>query len=234
MPKKIGTVQWRQKRKKEHLEKRIYRYYIFCEGTQTEPQYFKGFKRLIEENPIYRDMVLVEIEPCGAETLRVVNQAEKYVRDNDITKGQIWCVYDKDSFPPEHFNGAQQRIDELNRQGNDEIHYHAAWSNECIEFWFLLHFCYYTSNNIRTEYIKTINNYYRKYGINKYQKNSDETFRYLLEYGDPKAAIRYAKKIISSHPSSTPSNIAPGTKVYELVEELAKYLQDDIRKRFMK
>lgn len=46
-----------------------YRYYIFCEGLQTEPLYFQGFKRLIEENPIYREMVLIEIEPCGAETL---------------------------------------------------------------------------------------------------------------------------------------------------------------------
>ena len=51
-------------------------YYIFCEGLQTEPLYFQGFKRLIEENPIYREMVLIEIEPCGAETLRVIHQAE--------------------------------------------------------------------------------------------------------------------------------------------------------------
>lgn len=31
-----------------------------------EPQYFAGFKRLIEENPIYKDMGLIETEPCAA------------------------------------------------------------------------------------------------------------------------------------------------------------------------
>ena len=62
-------------------------YYIFCEGLQTEPLYFQGIKRLIEENPIYREMVLIEIEPCGAETLRVIHQAERYVKENQISKG---------------------------------------------------------------------------------------------------------------------------------------------------
>lgn len=48
-----------------------YRYYIFCEVQQTEPRYFEGFKKLIEDNPVYRDMVLIEIESCQAETMRV-------------------------------------------------------------------------------------------------------------------------------------------------------------------
>ena len=43
-------------------------------------------------------MVLIEIEPCAAETMRVIGMAERYVKKNKIQKGQIWCVYDKDSF----------------------------------------------------------------------------------------------------------------------------------------
>jgi len=50
MPKKIGTEMWRRKRQQGYLEMKEYRYYIFCEGLQTEPLYFQGFKRLIEEN----------------------------------------------------------------------------------------------------------------------------------------------------------------------------------------
>ena len=79
MPKKIGTEMWRRKRQQGYLEMKEYRYYIFCEGLQTEPLYFQGFKRLIEENPIYREMVLIEIEPCGAETLRVIRSEERRV-----------------------------------------------------------------------------------------------------------------------------------------------------------
>ena len=66
--------------------------------------------------------------------MRVIGKAEEYVRENKITKGQIWCVYDKDSFPSCDVNGVVQRANMLN-QKNPELQYHAAWSNECIEFW---------------------------------------------------------------------------------------------------
>lgn len=231
MSKKAAMEEWKKKRRKEYLEKREYRFYIFCEGQQTEPRYFEGFKRLIEDNPIYRDMVLIEIEPCQAETMRVIGMAERYVKKNKIFKGQIWCVYDKDSFPPSDFNGVEDRAQQLSRE-NPDLQYHAAWSNECIEFWFLLHFAYYTSNNHRMEYMHFLNDKFRELGLGKYQKNMKDIFDILLEKGSPKLAIRYAKRIIKDGHGRTPAEIAPGTKVYELVEELVKYLPDDTRIRF--
>ena len=177
MPKKAGMEQWKKKRRQQYLELKEYRYYIFCEGEQTEPQYFAGFKRLIEDNPIYKDMVLIEIEPCAAETMRVIGMAERYVEKNNIQKGQIWCVYDKDSFPAEHFNGVVERANMLNKD-NPELQYHATWSNECIEFWFILHFAYYTANNHRTEYIDFLNNKFQELGLGKYQEN----MTYILEF----------------------------------------------------
>lgn len=226
MTKKAGVEKWKKKRRQEYLEVKKYRYYIFCEGQQTEPQYFAGFKRLIEENPIYKGMMLIEIEPCQAETMRVISKAEEYVRKNKIEKGQIWCVYDKDSFPAEHFNGVEERANSLNKDKLD-LQYHVAWSNECIEFWFLLHFAYYTSNNHRTEYISFLNDKFKKLGIGKYQKNMKDIFEILMEYGDYRLAIRYARKIMKEGEGKTPAEIAPGTKVYELVEELLKYLPEE-------
>ena len=120
MPKKAGMEKWKKERRQQYLELKEYRYYIFCEGEQTEPQYFTGFKRLIEDNPIYKDMVLIEIEPCAAETMRVIGMAERYVKENNIQKGQVWCVYDKDSFPAEHFNGVAERVNKLNKN-NPEL-----------------------------------------------------------------------------------------------------------------
>ena len=232
MPKKVGTTQWRRQRRKEYLEKKEYRYYIFCEGEQTEPLYFEGFKQLIEDNPIYKDMVLVEIEPCAAETMRVIGMAERYVCKNGIDRGQIWCVYDKDSFPAKDFNGVAERVDKLNLE-NPELQYHAAWSNECIEFWFILHFAYYTSNNHRTDYIRFLNNKFAELNVGRYQKNMENIFDVLLKYGNPKLAIRYAKRIIGDGNGKTPTDIAPGTKVYELVEELTKYLPEEEKQYFM-
>ena len=232
MPKKAGMEKWKKKRRQEYLEMKQYRYYIFCEGQQTEPLYFARFKKLIEENPIYKDMVLIEIEPCQAETMRVIGMAEDYVKKNKIKKGQIWCVYDKDSFPPERFNGVVERAESLNTE-NPELQYHTAWSNECIEFWFLLHFAYYTANNHRTEYITFLNDKFKELGIGKYQKNMINIFEILMEYGNPKLAIRYAKRIMNDGEGKTPTEIAPGTKVYELVEELAKYLPEEVKKQFI-
>ena len=65
---------------------------------------------------------------------------------------------------------------------NPEIQYHAAWSNECIEFWFLLHFAYYTANNHRSEYSSFLNDKFKELGIGKYQKNLKDIFE-ILFYG---------------------------------------------------
>ena len=231
MLKKAGMEAWKRKRRQEYLEMKENRYYIFCEGEQTEPLYFAGFKRLIENNPIYREMVLIEIEPCAAETMRVIGKAEKYVAKNRIKRGQIWCVYDKDSFPDHDFNGVVRRAEQLNME-NPELQYHAAWSNECIEFWFLLHFSYYTANNHRNEYISFLNQKFDTWKLGKYHKNMKNIFDILMEYGSPKLAIRYAKRIIEEGKGKTPAEIAPGTKVYELVEELAKYLPEEYLQNF--
>lgn len=46
-------------------------------------------------------------------------------------------------------------------------------------------------------------------------------------------AIRYAKRIAKEGTGKTPTDIAPGTKVYELVEELAKYLPEKAKRKFI-
>lgn len=56
-----------------------------------------------------------------------------------------------------------------------------------------------------------------------------DIFNILMEKGNPKLAIRYAKRIIEENKEKTPSDIAPGTKVYELVEELARYLPEELQ-----
>ena len=61
----------------------------------------------------------------------------------------------------------------------------------------------------------------------------ENIFDILLEHGNPRLAIRYAKRIINEHQGMTPTMIAPGTKVYELVEELVRYLPDETRKLFL-
>lgn len=69
--------------------------------------------------------------------------------------------------------------------------------------------------------------------MGKYQKNMKNIFDILMKEGSPKLAIRYAKRIIKEGQGRTPTEIAPGTKVYELVEELVKYLPEETKGRFI-
>ena len=109
----------KKNRQVEHLEAVGQRFYIFCEGEQTEPQYFRGFEKAIKSNPVYKNLVHVHVEGVGAET--------------------------------------------LNRQQNDVV-YKVAWSNQCIEYWFILHFAYYTSDNDRKDYRKFLHSKFKELG----------------------------------------------------------------------
>lgn len=60
----------------------------------------------------------------------------------------------------------------------------------------------------------------------------DNIFETLMNGGNLKLAIRYAKWIIKNGEGKTPAEIAPGTKVNELVEELAKYLPEKQKELF--
>jgi hypothetical protein len=78
-----------------------------------------------------------------------------------------------------------------------------------------------------------LNDRYKELGLGKYKKNALETFDILLEHGNPKLAIRYAKRILDNHKGMTPTEIAPGTRVFALVEELAKYLPEQQKSSFL-
>lgn len=222
----------KKKRQVEHLEIAGQRFYIFCEGEQTEPLYFRGFEKAITNNPIYKNLVHVHVEGVGAETLRVIYAAESYVKDNGIKQADIWCVYDKDSFPKQDFNAVSERAKTLNSQ-QDDVTYKVAWSNQCIEYWFILHFAFYTADNDRKYYRKFLNSKFRELGWTRYQKNNEELFSIMTKEGDPKQAIRWAKKRIDECKELSDTASAPATKVHLLVLDLAKYLPDDLREKYL-
>ena len=66
-----------------------------------------------------------------------------------------------------------------------------------------LHFAYYTANNHRSEYKKFLNEKFQELRIGKYEKNMDNIFETLMNGGNPKLAIRYAKRIIENGKGNT-------------------------------
>ena len=231
MAERFDRDEWRKRRRTEFRDRKDAQFYIFCEGEKTEPNYFKAFKKYIEKSAIYKEMVFIQIEGCATDTVRVLKKAEKYVKENGITKGQVWCIYDLDNFKIEDFDRVLARVDALNRR-DSELKYYAGWSNQCIEYWFLLHFGYYTSDNHRTEYIKALDKIMSGEG-RTYKKNDENMFDFLIKNGNPKSAIKFAEKRLKEAEGKLPSQTAPGTNVQALVKELAKYLPPDIKDKFL-
>ena len=61
------------------------------------------------------------------------------VKSNPNGYKHVWIVYDTDDFPADRINKTNESCINLS---TEETQYHAIWSNQCIELWFLLHFRY--------------------------------------------------------------------------------------------
>jgi len=231
-PRKNKSEKRMKSRRIEYLPQFERQYYIFCEGTQTEPLYFEGLRKAIESNPIYKNMVLIEIEGVGAETIRVIEAAEKKVTSLSLKNAQIWCVYDKDSASSERFNRVSEKASALNSMQSD-VEYRVGWSNQCIEYWFILHFDFYISNNDRKFYRKYLHRKFKELGWHRYEKNNIELFDILSNEGNPRQAISWAKQRLASCSGLTDSQSVPATRIHELIEELAEYLPFGFKERYL-
>ena len=126
---------------------------------------------------------------------------------------QVWCVFDLDSFPKQHFDEAIQ----LAKKESIKV----AYSNEAFELWYILHFDYLQSQISRSQYIKILEERLGK----KYRKNDLAIYDDILHLQE--TAILNAKRLLEEHHSSyiNHSEKKPSTTVYELVLELNKHMR---------
>lgn len=131
---------------------------------------------------------------------------------------RLWVVFDKDSFSPNDFNSTILRCRDI-RPGIG-----CAWSNEAFELWYLLHFDYYENAMDRKDFKILIENHLKSFNPDfKYEKNSDQMYALLKEYGSQENAFRNAKRLTARFDERQDySNHNPSTRVWELVEELIK------------
>ncbi len=190
---------------------------IVTEGTETEPQYFQAIKKTIDTK--YRDRIHLDVTGKGDNTLSLFNRAVKdVVHSNNIYK-HVWLVYDKDDFPKENFDKTATLCETTS---TEETHYHAIWSNQCIELWFLLHFMFLQADLHRDEYWPKLTECLKSKNLGTYYKNRPDMYNVLHPFMDD--AIRNAKKLEQINRGRTPSKSAPGTMAHRLIETLRPYL----------
>ncbi|MCK9477838.1 MAG: RloB family protein [Candidatus Muirbacterium halophilum] len=118
---------------------------IVCGGEETEPNYFKSF-------PVKTEVVEVDIIPTNRDPLKVV---EKAINLSDKSRksspyNQCWCVFDKDDFDKgDSFKKAIIKACQYN--------INIAYSIECFELWYLLHYDFLNTTIKREDYILKLN-----------------------------------------------------------------------------
>lgn len=190
---------------------------IVTEGTETEPAYFGAMKEII--NRTYSDRIQIGVHGAGDNTLSLFQKAKNMATSSANGYKHVWIVYDTDDFPAEHINKTAELC---TSESTDETTYHAVWSNQCIELWFLLHFSFMHSDLHRAAYWPKLTEMLNTLGYGSYEKNRTDMYQILLPHMD--AAIANAEKLDKINTGKLPSASAPGTKVYELVKKLKPYL----------
>ena len=209
-----------QKPKKDFRNKRKY-YLIVCEVEKTEPNYFLGLKEDLPKGVL--TYYQIDIEGTGRNTQSLVDEALRlkklYEHENNRPIDRLWLVFDRDSFPANDFNNAIMRCQ------NSTPKIGCAWSNEAFELWYLLHFQYYENAMSRGDFKGLIESNLKPVLEERfrYEKNSEQMYALLKEYGNQEDAIRNAKRLAERFEGRLDyANHNPCTMVWVLVEELMK------------
>jgi hypothetical protein len=150
---------------------------ILCEDEKSARLYFEGFK-------LDRQRVEILTVGTGRNTDSLIDYAIGR-KEQAVQRGEpfneIWCVFDRDSFPAQNFNRALQLAE------NHGIS--VAWANEAFELWYLLHFHYYDTGLSRTVYGRHLGAHL---GC-KYDKTDDQIYA-KLESHQP-MAMKHARRL---------------------------------------
>lgn len=180
---------------------------IFTEGTQTEPNYFNA----IREELCLRNGTIVApargFKGFDNHTLPLVSRVID-IKDStsESDKDEWWVVFDRDDH-----DGFDEAIVLAEQNG-----IHVAYSNECFELWFILHFGF-TDNCLGRDYDKKLSALLGR----KYTKNDTDIYDDIK--GKESLAIKNAKKLETMHEKNgvkSPLRRDPSTTVYKLVERL--------------
>ena len=192
-------------------------YLIVCEGKKTEPNYFNGLKKKINEKYGNKVDVLIpniDIKGIGMNTTSLVKYTQKTVNHANKVYGQVWVVFDKDDYNDEQFNSA---IDNCN--------YNVAWSNPNFELWLLAHFKKVNRYISKDDVIQELSKEFQKKGLGDYTKNDTDIFDKVTSEGKLHTAIKNCEYMEEVNKDGQASQRNPMTKVYKIVDGLKEYLE---------
>ncbi|MFA9391265.1 MAG: RloB family protein [Prolixibacteraceae bacterium] len=213
----------RQMVNKRELHSREIRnlFHIYCEGENTEPEYFKGF-------PVNTETKVTAIGLGRSKTALVEKTIELLSKDglmieqpNFDEDRQLWVVFDYD------YHGDVNEAADFNNAITlaQKKGIRVAYSNDSFELWFVLHYQYQTAALTRSVYYRMLS---EKLNCNYEKEGKKRAFSQSL-YGiflseQPKA-IQNARRLHLEKKSEIFNHQNPCTTVFQLVEELNKCIR---------
>ena len=210
---------WTRSSRRATFKMQLGHHLIVTEGIKTEPNYFNGLKKAIDKTN-RKDKLCIKVKGQGSNTTELVDCAKLLARRSGIAFQHIWLVYDKDDFPDDKFNQVVNLCEEATTSETD---FHAIWSNQCVELWYLLHFAFYQTDIHRTDYLKKLTRHLKKLGVGDYTKNRDDMFDVLLPHLT--TAIANAERLDTQNEGKTPATSSPGTKMHVMLKYFKPYLK---------
>lgn len=190
----------RSLKRKTNIRSIRQRFLIVCGGEKTEPNYFRAFQT---------PTIVLTIVPDSKDPAELVQSTwKRYLQE--LREGeqfdQVWCVFDCDEFPEYNINAALVLA--------SKHHIRIAYSNECFELWYLLHYHYQDTAMCRRTIIARLEELLR----HPYKKNTSSMYSKLESRVID--AIGHAKRLLSEYDPPDPARNNPSTTVHLLVEQL--------------
>lgn len=192
---------------------------IYCEGANTEPEYFKAFP----VNPITR----IVTEGCGRQRLSLINHAiyewrkKGYLvgQKNHSSHRQLWVVFDYDWCGEE--NECRDFMNALKVAEASDVK--CAFSNDSFELWILLHFQSLSATTHRSVLCEKISAHLDVNYLIEGKKIEFAKQLYKLLKPLQNAAIHNAQKLDVNQNELSLCNQNPITHVHKLVEQLNRF-----------
>jgi hypothetical protein len=194
---------------------------IVCEGSKTEPYYFKS---LIQWLGLRATSVLVIGKECESAPISVYEYADTMYRE-DSSFDEVFCVFDRDRHPS--FDRACAAIS----QHSSKV-FHAVVSNPCFEYWLLLHFRYTRApfvaqgvNSPGDMVLKAVRDAWPEY-----TKDRQDVFSQLNRDGNLQEAIVRARRARAD--ANATGELNPSTSVDVLVDRLQQLASTQLQASF--
>ena len=182
----------------ENTRQKRLQFLIVCQGTKTEPNYFKQFRS---------SRLTPKVKCMGLDPFSLVSYAIEVRAKNKYE--QTWVVFDRDRTTKECFDKAIALAEKEKIQ--------VAYSNLAFELWFLLHFEYLNSAQTPQDYIRSL----ERYLALPYDKTDDTVFFRLLPRQSD--ALHNAQHLLAQYQPPNPWEDDPSTTVHLLVEQLNRF-----------